>query len=342
MLRGNGFVHRAGRRHQLRRRVGRPGGLRRRGARHQARRLRRDRGLLPAGLRVPAPHRPRADGAGAAGPGGGWPARRRCAPRAGRAAAEDDRGGSARSAETGPAYDVGVDDGAVVRARRRRRWRRRDAPDPAGEAQPPARDLRRRGRGRPGDGAHLRRTRRRGTGCAAPRSSARTSCRSRCAASCRRGTAAAPRGRAPRRCTASVSITATSLVTAPQPLEAGQRLLHVVQHTEVEHDVELPEPVEVDGLEVGHDRLHLGAERGGGELEAAPSREVGPPEVGLVARLVREDALLDALGPVGAPGHEVDAPGVVVERHHPGWPRPARPGRRTCRPRRRCRARSAP
>ena len=46
------------------------------------------------------------------------------------------------------------------------------------------------------------------------------------------------------------------------------------------------------------------------------------PEVGLVARLVREDALLDALGPVGPPGQEVDAPRVVVERHHPAGPGP--------------------
>ena len=103
----------------------------------------------------------------------------------------------------------------------------------------------------------------------------------------------------------------------PEPFEAGQRLLHVVQHSEVEHDVELPEPVEVDGLEVGDDGLHLGAERGGGELEAATPREVRLPEVGLVARLVREDALLDALGPIGPPGQEVDAPRVMVERHHP-------------------------
>ena len=93
---------RARRRDQLRRRVGRPGGLRRRGARHQARRLRRDRGLLPAGLRVPAPDRTRAQGAGAPGPvaggraGGVRAARRRAAGRMSRKLG--------RSTETDPAY----------------------------------------------------------------------------------------------------------------------------------------------------------------------------------------------------------------------------------------------
>ena len=92
MLRGTGFV--------IERAVGmspegvrRPGPLRRRGARHQARRLRRDRGLLPAGLRVPTPDRRRAHDGGAAGPmagggsGGVRAARRRAARRlAGRGA----------------------------------------------------------------------------------------------------------------------------------------------------------------------------------------------------------------------------------------------------------------
>ena len=90
---------RAGRGHQLRRGIRRAGRLRRRGARHQTRRLRRDRGLLPARLRVPAPDRPRAHDAGTAGAlaGGGpggvrgraaraarrWAARRRAPSSAG-------------------------------------------------------------------------------------------------------------------------------------------------------------------------------------------------------------------------------------------------------------------
>ena len=44
---------------------------------------------------------------------------------------------------------------------------------------------------------------------------------------------------------------------AAQPLQTGQRLLHVVQHAEVEHDVELSDLVEVDGLEVRHQRLDV-------------------------------------------------------------------------------------
>ena len=40
------------------------------------------------------------------------------------------------------------------------------------------------------------------------------------------------------------------------PLEAGQGLLHVVQHTEVQDDIERPEPGQVDRGEVGRSRFH--------------------------------------------------------------------------------------
>ncbi len=102
-----------------------------------------------------------------------------------------------------------------------------------------------------------------------------------------------------------------------QTLEARERFLHVVQHAEVQHDVEPAELVEVDPLEVGDDRLDLGIERLGGEVEATLTREIGPPEVGLVACLVGEQTVRDALLPVGATRHEVDAPGIVIERDDP-------------------------
>ena len=87
MLRGTGFVIERAVGHQLRRGIRRPGRLRRRGARHQARRLRRDRGLLPARLRVPATDRPRALDAGTAGAlAGGRPRGVRAARRRGRRA----------------------------------------------------------------------------------------------------------------------------------------------------------------------------------------------------------------------------------------------------------------
>ena len=48
--------------------------------------------------------------------------------------------------------------------------------------------------------------------------------------------------------------------------------------------------------------------------------QIGPPEVGLVAGLIRQRPVLDARFPVRAPGDEVDPPGVVVQRHHPARP----------------------
>jgi len=104
----------------------------------------------------------------------------------------------------------------------------------------------------------------------------------------------------------------------PHALEAGQRLLHVVEHAEVQDDVERAQLVEVDLLEVGHQRFDLGVERRLGEVEAVAPREVRAPEVGLVASLVGQRPVADALLPVGTSGHEVDPPGVVVEGHHPG------------------------
>ena len=106
-----------------------------------------------------------------------------------------------------------------------------------------------------------------------------------------------------------------------QALQAGERLFHVVEHSEVEDDVEATELVEVDRLEVGHQRLDLRAEGGGGELEAAATREVRLPEVGLVPGLVGEGAAVDAFGPIRPTGLEVDAPGVVVQGHDPGCAR---------------------
>ena len=100
-------------------------------------------------------------------------------------------------------------------------------------------------------------------------------------------------------------------------LEAGQRFAHVVEHAEVEDHVELADLVEVDGLEVGHQRLDRRAQRGCRQLEPPSSRQVGLPEVLLVPGLVGQRAVLDALGPVGAAGGEVDAPGVVVQRDDP-------------------------
>ncbi len=88
MLRGTGFVIERAVGINYRGGVRRPRRLRPRGARHQARCLRRDRGLLPAGLRVPAPGRPRPHDAGAAGPlAGGGPRGVRAARPAGRAPA---------------------------------------------------------------------------------------------------------------------------------------------------------------------------------------------------------------------------------------------------------------
>ena len=107
----------------------------------------------------------------------------------------------------------------------------------------------------------------------------------------------------------------------PEAFEAGQGFLHVVEHSEVENDVELAELVEVHLLEVGHHGLDLGVERFLGEIEAAASGQVGSPEIGLVARLVRQGAVADALLPVGATGHKVDAPGVVVQSHDAGGAR---------------------
>ena len=65
----------------------------------------------------------------------------------------------------------------------------------------------------------------------------------------------------------SVSMTATSLVTRAR-VEAGQRLLHVVQHAEVEHDVEHADLGEVDRVEVGHQRLDLRAQGRPGQVES--------------------------------------------------------------------------
>ena len=78
-------------------------------------------------------------------------------------------------------------------------------------------------------------------------------------------------------------MTATSLVTARSPFEAGERFLHVVQDAQVEHDIELPEFLHVDSLKVGHHGLHLRVERGHGEFEAAPPPVVPDARIGLVA-----------------------------------------------------------
>ena len=51
------------------------------------------------------------------------------------------------------------------------------------------------------------------------------------------------------------------------------------------------------------------------EIEAAPSGKIGAPEVGRVARLVRQHTLLEALVPVLGTRGEVDTPGVVIERN---------------------------
>ena len=56
------------------------------------------------------------------------------------------------------------------------------------------------------------------------------------------------------------------------PFEAGQRFLHVVQHAEVEHDVEDADLRKVGGGEVGHGWLDTRAECGGGEFEAPATR----------------------------------------------------------------------
>jgi len=58
-------------------------------------------------------------------------------------------------------------------------------------------------------------------------------------------------------------------------LEAGQRLLHVVQHAEVEGDVEPPDLVEVDRLEVGQQGLDLRPQRCLRQLEPAPPGRSG-------------------------------------------------------------------
>ena len=65
------------------------------------------------------------------------------------------------------------------------------------------------------------------------------------------------------------------------PLERAERIRHVVEHAEVQDDVELPERLEVHRREVGDDRLHLRVERRVGDVEAGPARElVGLPDLG--------------------------------------------------------------
>ena len=71
-------------------------------------------------------------------------------------------------------------------------------------------------------------------------------------------------------------------------LDARERLLHVVEDAEVEHDIERPERRKIHRREVGDDGLHSTPEHAVREVEPAPAGQVGTPEVRRVARLIRE------------------------------------------------------
>ena len=107
---------------------------------------------------------------------------------------------------------------------------------------------------------------------------------------------------------ATVSITATSRVTPRDAFETGEWLLHVVEHTEIQHDIERAERFEVDGGEVCDHGLDVAPERLVREVEAAAPGEVGEPEVGRVARVIRQRPVLAALVPVPVACAEVESP----------------------------------
>ena len=83
-----------------------------------------------------------------------------------------------------------------------------------------------------------------------------------------------------------------------QPLQTRERFLHVVEHAEVQHDVERAQRGEVHRREVGDDGLDATVERAVREVEPAPSGKVRAPEVGRVARLIGQHTALEALVPV--------------------------------------------
>ena len=112
-------------------------------------------------------------------------------------------------------------------------------------------------------------------------------------------------------------MTARSLVTA-RTRQRADRIDHVVQHTEVEDDVELTQRVEVHRHEVVDDRLHLAVEVLVGHVEALlPGIHAVEEEVAVDAVGIGEEPLGGALVVVGLAGRPIEPPHVVVERHHP-------------------------
>ena len=116
-----------------------------------------------------------------------------------------------------------------------------------------------------------------------------------------------------------------------------QRLLHVVQDAEVEHDVPRADRREVARHEVGHDRLDAAAQRLAREVEAALARQrVGMPELGLVVG-PRGDPLLACSAASRPAGRASPSTTCSGRRPRRAQRRGVRPRRRRTRPSRRCR-----